>query len=189
VARHGLAGRGRHEKQKEWRMTFDAEGPDDDFQEVESLVKEPTIVGELSRIHDENGGLTAKIVVEEARLETSPLHRCFEWDDGEAGQKYREWQARRLIRVVVTKEEGQPSAPVFVHVTDTEGPRYIKVSEAIKKPDLFQIALNELAVKLRAATQSVDSLLRAGGNPQKVMPLQKHLQRANKSLERISATH
>ncbi len=40
-------------------------------------------------------------VVEAARNEDSPLHNRFEWDDGEAAERYRLWQARLLINVSV----------------------------------------------------------------------------------------
>lgn len=62
----------------------------------------PVILKELSRIATKRGGvLQPHDVVEAARLKSSPLHTCFEWDDGEAAHQYRIWQARQLIAVVV----------------------------------------------------------------------------------------
>lgn len=56
----------------------------------------------LEEIRKANGGvLRPKDVVDAARPANHPLHSKFEWDDGEAAERYREWQARRLIKVTV----------------------------------------------------------------------------------------
>jgi len=58
---------------------------------------------ELARIARANGGiLMPSAVVEAARPESSPLHSRFEWDDGEAANAYRLWQARQLITITVS---------------------------------------------------------------------------------------
>ncbi len=45
-------------------------------------------------------------VVDMARNENSEMHDCFEWDDSIAGNKYREIQAAKIIRLlVITKED------------------------------------------------------------------------------------
>ena len=60
------------------------------------------VVLELKRIARDNGGfLQPETVVAEARPASSPLHSRFEWDNTAAGQQYRIWQARQLIRVTV----------------------------------------------------------------------------------------
>lgn len=60
------------------------------------------VISELKRIAQENDGLLKpETVVDEARPMHSPLHSKFEWDNGKAGEAYRIWQARQLIRVVV----------------------------------------------------------------------------------------
>lgn len=50
-----------------------------------------------------HGFLTPRLVVEESRPETAPLHDEFEWDDAVAAEKYREEQARYIIRSVVVE--------------------------------------------------------------------------------------
>lgn len=50
---------------------------------------------ELAELND--GVLTTEVVLENARQETSPLHRHFQWDDTIAAENYRRWQARSLI--------------------------------------------------------------------------------------------
>lgn len=59
------------------------------------------IRSELLRIMQNNGGMLSAVdVVKEAKSESSPLHKHFEWDDTEAATKWREEQARNLIRSV-----------------------------------------------------------------------------------------
>lgn len=60
------------------------------------------VAQELRRLADKAGGLLLpEKVVEAARPTNSPLHSRFEWDDSEAAQAYRIWQARQLIRVCI----------------------------------------------------------------------------------------
>lgn len=62
----------------------------------------PVVISELQRIASEHGGqLRPADVVEAAKPIDSPLHSKFEWDDNEAAQRYRLWQARQLIAVTV----------------------------------------------------------------------------------------
>lgn len=49
---------------------------------------------------ERNGMLRPDAVVEAARDVKSPLHTFFTWDDSEAAKKWREEQARQLIRSV-----------------------------------------------------------------------------------------
>lgn len=55
-------------------------------------------------------GLTPETLVEASRPENSPLHPEFQWDDSIAAEKYRCYQARKLIQnVVVVKVEEEVS--------------------------------------------------------------------------------
>lgn len=61
------------------------------------------IIEELKRIMEShNGMLYPTDVVEYARDESTELHSKFEWDNSVAGENYRIWQARQLIRAEVT---------------------------------------------------------------------------------------
>ena len=63
----------------------------------------------LTEILEENDGiLTVDSVLEAARDETSPLHKHFTWDDTQAANEYRRWQARALIakcRIVIESRD------------------------------------------------------------------------------------
>lgn len=64
----------------------------------------------LKAIEKRHGVLTPKIVVAAAALPSSPIHKHFEWNDGEAASRYRLWQARQLIARVFVINESSPNA-------------------------------------------------------------------------------
>lgn len=51
---------------------------------------------------------TPKQVVDIARDESTELHKCFEWDDDIAAEKYREVQAKEVLRSIVIKHVEAP---------------------------------------------------------------------------------
>lgn len=61
------------------------------------------VAAELERIRKAHGGILRPAdVVREAKAKTSPLHKCFEWDDSKAAARFRLEQARQIIRCTVT---------------------------------------------------------------------------------------
>ena len=137
------------------------------------------VVGsELERIQKSHGITTTKAVVDEARPDDAPLHPVFEWRNDVAAESYRQWQARKLIKsvTVIEQREGKDvSIPVYVHVPASEqvdraegatagqpGQRgYQPVSVVVQRPDMYALALAELARKFNAARESMESLKRA----------------------------
>ena len=80
------------------------------------LVGDPQIVGEqLARI-EKHGTLTPKAVVDASRRSSAPLHDYFEWRDDVAAEKYREVQAKEIIRSVELVIEGSEPTRAFVSV-------------------------------------------------------------------------
>ena len=66
-------------------------------------MKMSQIQNELLMLSRRNRGLLMpKHVLDYARDKNSSLHDCFEWNNGEAAEKYRLWQARQLISIHVT---------------------------------------------------------------------------------------
>lgn len=116
---------------------------------------------ELERLQQENKGtITPKIVVETARDPESPLHRCFEWRDDVAAEKYREDQARdviRSIRVVHESVNGRAVEPsrVFINFDAVEGQArtYVTVDSVMQDAELFERARLQL---LRESAQMRD---------------------------------
>lgn len=84
-----------------------------------------TISEELEQIRENNGGiLYPESVVEYARDPDTELHARFDWDDSTAAEKYRLWQARKII------------VSVMVHVIPKE-PREIQAYVSLKS-DRYQ---------------------------------------------------
>ena len=84
--------------------------------------KDAEIIGpELERISQKYEGIDAKAVVCEAKNGESPLHNYFEWDDKEAAEKYREDQARAILRSIkvkiVTPNNEEVKTRAFLPVT------------------------------------------------------------------------
>ena len=111
---------------------------------------DPQQIGEaLSAISDQQGGrLTPKMVVEAARVASSPLHQHFEWDDAAAADAYRLDQARNLIRIVRVEDEGaeEPTPRAFLSISDDMGVAYRSL-DAVRKSSDFQQSLLAQAEK------------------------------------------
>ena len=96
-------------------------------------------------------GLTAQNLVEASREEDAPLHNEFEWNDSIAAEKYREDQARYLIRSITICQEtnDEKTTPIIVRAffqTTSEEYENIAVifSDEEKKSALLERALMEL---------------------------------------------
>lgn len=90
---------------------------------------------ELERIKNKYGYIAAANVVEESRSPNSKLHDCFEWDDTAAAEKYRETQARTLIRNITCRVEEVHMEPVraFFHTKTFE---YQPMKVVFQTPDM-----------------------------------------------------
>lgn len=87
--------------------------------------KSVVIDRELEKIYKRHKLVNVELVLKEAEKPTHPLHSYFEWDDAEAGRKYRAVQAYALIIgskfVVQLVENGQTT------------PRRIKGSTQVRR--------------------------------------------------------
>lgn len=97
-----------------------------------------TAGAELERMEKKHGVVTPKLVLEESRGKTAPLHKCFEWNDSIAAEKYRLNQAGQIIKnLVVILDDYQQSEPVraFVNVvseTPAKTGEFINIVSAIQ---------------------------------------------------------
>ena len=69
----------------------------------------------IEELERENGQVNPQMVVDDSRPEDAVMHRCFEWRDDIAAEKYRTEQARLLLsnlRIVRVEEEEPDSEPV-----------------------------------------------------------------------------
>lgn len=106
--------------------------------------------GELRAIYDRHGELTPKLVVQEARPESHPLHNRFEWDDSVAGERWREQQAHELIRTVrVTYREASDAGPEktvrgFHAIKRESGYVYEPAEKVAANPVLTELVLMDM---------------------------------------------
>ncbi len=116
-----------------------------------------------------HGEITPKIVLDSARSEDSLLHPCFEWNDGVAAEKYRENQARFLIRNLVVKVEQDDSPPQAVRayvnvVTDTEkAGSFIAVKTAMDDSEMRAQVLKNALRELQAFQEKYKNLSELAG--------------------------
>lgn len=119
--------------------------------------------GELDRIQEENDGmLTAGVVLENSRDTDSALHGYFEWNNKKASEKYRLWQARYLINhleVVVKRVETDPvTIRVYTNILTTEGRGYFRTDVLIQNKDTARIVLENAWAELQKIRRKYNDL-------------------------------
>lgn len=82
---------------------------------------------ELEKI-ESKGELTREKVLEYAKNKKSELHKCFEWNDSIAGEKYRLFQASNILSSIsiVYEEEPKRTTRMYVNIKNTENQREYK---------------------------------------------------------------
>jgi hypothetical protein len=94
-------------------------------------------IEELSDKYKEH--LTKEEVLADARRSHSPLHKLFDWDDGEAAERWRRRQVGMLMGSLVVRKKGKPTrtrAFVFVRVAKHGRSCYMPLRSALGQPDL-----------------------------------------------------
>ena len=99
------------------------------------------VFDEITSIGEE---VTPQEVVDYARDESTELHKCFEWKDRVAAEKYRLSQARsvmqNIITVVTYKDENDASKDVVIRAivsTNTRETKYETITRSIENPESF----------------------------------------------------
>lgn len=121
---------------------------------------------ELEHIRHASGGvLKPEAVVEFARNPSTALHSRFEWDDTEAAQQFRIWQARQVIRVAVeVLPHTTTETRVYVSLLSDRSrpgggyrPLLDVMSDAEKRAELVRQALGEFR-RVRDRYQQIKEL-------------------------------
>lgn len=96
--------------------------------------------------------VTPKEIVNKARNEDTELHKCFEWDDKIAGEKFRELQAGNILRLLVVKEEEPPTDRPEIRVLQVTEPGggYKPVEVILRKEEEYTALLARAYAELRA---------------------------------------
>jgi len=114
------------------------------------------ITGEFNRLRKKlDRRVQAEDVVKAAKPKNSLLHHLFEWDDSTAAQKYREDQARYIMRAVVVvyekPDKQELKVRVIHHVAETanEPAGYDHVETIFEDPEAQRNVLAEALEELK----------------------------------------
>ena len=115
------------------------------------------VADEILGIGDE---ATPQQIVDAAKDESSELHKCFEWDDSVAAEKYRLTQARTIVcNLVIARpeaEEEKPKLRVFYKTESSQG--YKPSTYIFHVPSEYEKLLEQAYAELRAFKQKYNSL-------------------------------
>lgn len=108
-----------------------------------------SIESELLAIKGNKEMLLAEDVIAWARSHPkSKLHQAIEWDDRKAADEHRLWQARRLIALHITFEDGERKFVSLSVDRTRDGGGYRDIDDVVRDKMLHEImladALNEL---------------------------------------------
>lgn len=107
---------------------------------------------DAQKVADEIGeeNTTPEEILEKAKDPDSELHKCFEWDDSVAAEKYRLQQARTIMcNLVWVTEDSKDEVRVFYNLT-FEKAEYHPTKLILQKPDEFEALQNKCIGELRA---------------------------------------
>lgn len=108
---------------------------------------------DAQRVADEIGenNITPEQVLEKARNdENSELHKCFEWNDGIAAEKYRLIQARKIIINLAYVPKEKTDEPVRCYQITREKSVYMPTKQFLVNNDEYQDLLKRAKVELES---------------------------------------
>jgi len=130
-------------------------------------VPAPVVGKAVHRIVRRYGRCEPEELVKAAEPEASPLHPLFDWDDKTAAGKWRNHQARNILRSIVIREERPEGEsferPAFVsvgHVAATQdaGGGYRPIDVVMADERFAEEAMREAMMHLRAFRRRYESL-------------------------------
>jgi len=120
------------------------------------------VLAELESIRQRHGGiLKAEDVVDFARNDKTALHAKFDWDDGEAAEKWRLMQARQVIRVhvkIYPREKQQVRAYVSMVADRKKGGGYRSTEEVLRIQELREQLLYQAHREMKAFVSRYEHL-------------------------------
>ena len=137
-------------------------------------------VGEMCENLSSTIGLTPKTLLDANRADGTLLHDYFEWRDDVAAEKYREEQARYVIRSIIVVEENKPPVKAYCPVIVGKQRTFEHINTVVKSADLtaqmlenakkelfaFQIKYSRLKdyVELSEVFTSIENLRKGENN-------------------------
>ena len=115
---------------------------------------------DAQKVADEIGEnkVTPQEVLEKARDENSELHKCFEWNDSVAAEKYRLQQARAIIVNLVYSPKTEEEQPVRYFQITTERCTYQPTKMFLVKEDEYQSLLKRAKAELDSFKEKYKTL-------------------------------
>ena len=121
--------------------------------------------GDPTKVYEEIQSLgeqyTPEDIVEKARDENTELHKCFDWDDTTAAEKWRKQQARIIccsLQVVIVKEETEPTTYRLIQ-HDREDKAYKPVIFTVRKEDEYTRLLNQAKTELASFRRRYEKIV------------------------------
>lgn len=107
---------------------------------------------DASKVADEigYGKVTPQEVLDKARDENTELHKCFEWDDSVAAEKYRLRQASDIIRNLVFVRKEKKDEPIRCFQITTEKNTYQPTQMFLVQEDEYQALLKRAKAELES---------------------------------------
>lgn len=108
---------------------------------------------ELTGIKEATGTLFPEQIVDYARDESSELHKCFDWDDASAAEKYRKAQARQIVCCIVIAEATVPEdRPEIRLLYKPNGSKtgYEETRKIVRNEDAYKALLQTAWAELKA---------------------------------------
>lgn len=119
----------------------------------------PQVAGDECERLESSGGLTPRRLVDASRPEDAPLHKCFEWDDGVAAERWREAQASYIIRSVeVSIEEHMEPTRAFVATISDSAREYKSIGYVMRRSDSREALLDAAKRELLAFRRKYKNL-------------------------------
>lgn len=114
---------------------------------------------DAQKVYEEIGDMatTPQEVLEKARNENTELHKCFEWNDAIAGEKYRIQQARTVLRSLkfIPHEKVEQPIRIFSYTPETN---YKPTIQMVVNVDEYQNLLAQAKRELDAFRKKYNSL-------------------------------
>lgn len=122
-------------------------------------------VGSELELIERSGSIDNKKVLQYARNNSnSELHKCFEWDDSIASEKYRLFQATSIISSISFEIEDEPikKQKVYVSIQKTkEKPRQFRnIKEILEDDDEYSQLLRQAKKDLENCKDNYETLIK-----------------------------
>ena len=122
---------------------------------------------DASKVYEEINSIgdtyTPKDIVNLARDEKTELHKLFDWDDSVAAERWRETQARYIVRCICVDTNEMTGKKLEVPIraivsTNERTKEYQPMTVVFKESDAYERLLNEALAELQAFQKKYKAL-------------------------------